>query len=352
MIKVLLADDEPVILHSVEVSIPWEKMGLALCGAYGDGMSAYHAFLDESPDIVLTDIRMPALSGLELIRRTRAFSPDTVFIILSGYADFDYARTAMEYGVRYYLLKPCSQERIMDAMKTAMKDVEGIRQTRQAQSAYAGMLAQGNSVPESPDPDVTTSEGRARIHALVRSLPGAEQAKIYAFGILCRVQGITPEDAGNLPPFGNKLAGMKTREEVADFLMNCLTSVYEKDGHASGTRRFVARILRWVEEDYADPELSLKTIAEQKLFMNTDYVSREFLRETGEKFSQALIRTRMEHAKELMRERAWDAKIYEIAEQVGCSNAQYFAQAFKKYTGVTPTGYMEAQRTGGGIKSC
>ena len=240
----------------------------------------------------------------------------------------------------------------MDVMKTAMKDVEEIRQTRQAQSAYAGMLAQGNSVPESPDPDVTTSEGRARIHALVRSLPGAQQAKIYAFGILCRVQGITPEDAGNLPPFGNKLAGMRTREEVADFLMNCLTSVYEKDGHASGTRRFVARILRWVEEDYADPELSLKTIAEQKLFMNTDYVSREFLRETGEKFSQALIRTRMERAKELMRERAWDAKIYEIAEQVGCSNAQYFAQAFKKYTGVTPTGYMEAQRTGGGIKSC
>ncbi len=344
MIKVLLADDEPVILRSMRSSIPWEDMGLTLRGAFTDGMSAYDAFLDESPDIVLTDIRMPAFSGLELIRRTRTFSPDTVFVILSGYADFEYARTAMEYGVRYYLLKPCSQERIMETLRAAMKDVESIRRTRQAEIAYADMLAQGD--PSEPQTqDFTTPEGRERIHRSMLLLSGAEQAKIVAFGILCRVQGITPGDAENLPPFGNKLAGMHSREEVADFLRSCLACVYEQESHASGRRRFVAKILRCIEHEHGNPELSLKTIAEQKLFMNTDYVSREFLRETGEKFSQALIRTRMEHAKALLRERGRDARIYEIAEQVGLSNAQYFAQAFRKYTGMTPTAYIESLHT-------
>lgn len=349
MIKVLLADDEPVILRSVHSSIPWKEMGLTLCGAYEDGMSAYHAFLDENPDIVLTDIRMPAFSGLDLIRQTRTFSPDTVFVILSGYADFDYARTAMEFGVRYYLLKPCTQEKIMGVLKSAVQDVEQIRRTRQAKNVYAGMLARADSVPGAAEAiriqDFGNEGYRDRIRTFVLGFSSVDEAKIYAFGLLCRIQEIQPEDQESLPPFGNKIARMKSKEEVADFLETCLAAVYEKEGRASGQRRFVVKILQYIEEEYGNPELSLKTIAEQRLFMNTDYVSREYLRETGEKFSQTLIRTRMEHAKRLLHEKAGDVKIYEIAEQVGCSNAQYFAQAFRKYTGITPTGYIETHRS-------
>ena len=90
----------------------------------------------------------------------------------------------------------------------------------------------------------------------------------------------------------------------------------------------------------SDGNLSLKWIAENYLYMNTDYVSREFYRETGEKFSTYLNRIRMEEAKQLLLLLGDEERIYQVAEQVGCSNARYFGQAFKKYTGQTPTAYI------------
>ena len=78
--------------------------------------------LDLYPDIVLTDIRMPGLSGLELIERMHEINKDMQFIILSGYNEFEYAKTAMQYGVRHYLLKPCSEQQIIDSIKEIKQD--------------------------------------------------------------------------------------------------------------------------------------------------------------------------------------------------------------------------------------
>lgn len=111
MLKIVVADDEAFVLQSICTSINWKEIGLKLVGSCKDGMEAWHAILDENPDLVMTDIRMPGLSGLELIEKTKEISPQTVFIILSGYQEFEYARTAMQYGVRHYLIKPCSCEK-------------------------------------------------------------------------------------------------------------------------------------------------------------------------------------------------------------------------------------------------
>ena len=80
--------------------------------------------LDLYPDIVLTDIRMPGLSGLELIERMHKINKDMQFIILSGYNEFEYAKTAMQYGVRHYLLKPCSEQQIIDSIKEIKQDYQ------------------------------------------------------------------------------------------------------------------------------------------------------------------------------------------------------------------------------------
>ena len=104
MLKIVVADDEAFVLQSICTSINWKEIGLKLVGSCKDGMEAWHAILDENPDLVMTDIRMPGLSGLELIEKTKEISPQTVFIILSGYQEFEYARTAMQYGVRHYLI--------------------------------------------------------------------------------------------------------------------------------------------------------------------------------------------------------------------------------------------------------
>lgn len=117
MIKLLIADDEPIIRDTLSTSIHWASLGIQLIGTAANGIEAYNIILDEYPDIVLTDIKMPGFSGLELIERIKKINHDTDFIILSGYSDFKYAQEAMRYGVRNFLLKPCNENQIIQSVK-------------------------------------------------------------------------------------------------------------------------------------------------------------------------------------------------------------------------------------------
>lgn len=124
MLKLLLVDDEEIICNTIARVIPWDELGITLIGTCLDGVDAYHTILDESPDIVMTDIRMPGISGLELIERISHTNLNTQFIILSGYGEFDYAKRAMKCGVRHYLLKPCDNQQIIECLKAVIKDCQ------------------------------------------------------------------------------------------------------------------------------------------------------------------------------------------------------------------------------------
>lgn len=124
MLKLLIVDDEEIICNTIASVIPWEELGITLVGTCLDGVEAYHTILDESPDIVMTDIRMPGISGLELIERISNTNLNTQFIILSGYGEFEYAKRAMKCGVRHYLLKPCDNQQIIDCLKSVIEDCQ------------------------------------------------------------------------------------------------------------------------------------------------------------------------------------------------------------------------------------
>lgn len=117
MLKLLIADDERIIRETISSIIDWEKEDIEVIGLCKNGIEAYDMILDESPDIVLTDIRMPGMDGLELIRRISQTNLNTQFIILSGFGEFSYAREAMRFGVRHYLLKPCNEIQILDSVR-------------------------------------------------------------------------------------------------------------------------------------------------------------------------------------------------------------------------------------------
>lgn len=123
MIKLLIADDERIIRETISTLIDWDSLGIHLIGLAQNGFEAYNIILDESPDIVLTDIKMPGLTGLELIQKIYEINKKTQFIILSGYGEFEYAKTAMEYGVRHYLLKPCNEEQIIRSINEILAEI-------------------------------------------------------------------------------------------------------------------------------------------------------------------------------------------------------------------------------------
>ena len=110
MIKVLVADDEEIVRTSLVDMIPWQELGMVLVGSVRNGLEALDVVSDDPPDIVITDIRMPMMDGLELIEKIKMLSPDTEIIILSGFSEFSYAQKAMSYGVKHYLLKPTRKE--------------------------------------------------------------------------------------------------------------------------------------------------------------------------------------------------------------------------------------------------
>ena len=104
---------------------------------------------------------------------------------------------------------------------------------------------------------------------------------------------------------------------------------------------FVDRIKKFVEENYHMPNLTLRYVAEEVVFMNTQYIGKQFYKQTGMKFSEYLLQVRMEHAVSLLEGRE-KIKVYEAAERVGLGeNIKYFYQLFKKYTGKTLKEYRE-----------
>ena len=114
--KVFLVDDEIIIREGIRESFPWEDTPYSLVGEAPDGEMALPMIRDTNPDIVITDIRMPFMDGLELCRQLRSRMPWIGIIILSGYDEFEYARQGMQLGVREYLLKPISVEELRQAL--------------------------------------------------------------------------------------------------------------------------------------------------------------------------------------------------------------------------------------------
>lgn len=141
MIKLLIADDEKIIRETISRLIDWEQMGIQLIGTAENGLEALNIILDESPEIVMTDIRMPGLSGLELIQQISSLNQDTEFIILSGYGEFEYAKEAMKYGVRHYLLKPCNETQIAEAVGSVKKHIQRTKESSDNNALFS--LSQG-----------------------------------------------------------------------------------------------------------------------------------------------------------------------------------------------------------------
>ena len=106
MYKVFIADDEEIIRDGLCRALPYEELGLTLVGAAEDGEQALREIARLQPDIVLTDVQMPFLDGLSLVEAAREASPRSKFVLITGYGEFEYARRAVQLGVKQYLLKP------------------------------------------------------------------------------------------------------------------------------------------------------------------------------------------------------------------------------------------------------
>lgn len=131
MYKLLIVDDEEIEREGMKQFIPWEKYEIELAGSAWNGVEGFEKIQKEKPEIVLTDIKMPVMDGIELIRKTRKMFPEIEFVVLSGYGEYEFTSRVMEEGVRYYILKPCDEQKIAAVLERVKADIKEKRKSRQ-----------------------------------------------------------------------------------------------------------------------------------------------------------------------------------------------------------------------------
>ena len=112
MYQIFIADDEAIIREGLKCLLDYEALGFTIAGEAANGESAYEQIIAAQPDVVLLDIRMPKMLGLDVIKNARERGFKGKIIILSGYSDFKYAQEAIRYGVQYYLTKPIDEDEL------------------------------------------------------------------------------------------------------------------------------------------------------------------------------------------------------------------------------------------------
>ena len=115
--RVFLVDDEFLQRALVKKTVDWNSLGMEICGEAEDGEEALKKILEEKPDILIMDINIPYMNGIEVSKKVKVIFPEIQVIILTAYGEFEYAKKAMKYGVRHYLLKPCNKNQILESIQ-------------------------------------------------------------------------------------------------------------------------------------------------------------------------------------------------------------------------------------------
>lgn len=123
MFTVLLVDDEPTILKALSTCIPWQQFGIGSVLTASDGLKALDIISDQTVHLLITDIKMPRMDGMTLLRKLRNSHPEIHCILLTAYSEFEYARQALQLGVENYLLKPLQKEELEETIEKALDNI-------------------------------------------------------------------------------------------------------------------------------------------------------------------------------------------------------------------------------------
>ncbi|WP_223702550.1 response regulator transcription factor [Sutcliffiella deserti] len=124
MMKVLICDDEIQIRKGLRMKIDWNQEGFEIVDEASNGQEAMEKLRQREIDVVITDVRMPIMDGIEFVKRSHQEFPNLKIIVLSGYSDFEYAKATMQAGVKDYLLKPVAPDELVEALQRIRYEME------------------------------------------------------------------------------------------------------------------------------------------------------------------------------------------------------------------------------------
>lgn len=146
MLKVLIVDDEPDICELIHKLIAWKELDLFSIGSVQNGVTAMEIILRQKPDIVISDIQMPGMTGLEMIEKAHQQGLQTSFIVISGYREFEYAQKAIRFGVEEYLLKPINKNDLNLVLRRLIQKKDSLQEQQDYARMMQGELLQKNTI--------------------------------------------------------------------------------------------------------------------------------------------------------------------------------------------------------------
>ncbi|MVP02353.1 response regulator [Paenibacillus lutrae] len=395
-LKVMLVDDELLVRLGIKSLIEWEQHGFTYLGDAPDGEKALELMQHEPPDILLTDIVMPRMNGLELIDRVKLLYPDMLIIVLSSHNEFDYVRKAMKLGVEDYILKTSLKpSELLDILVETSKKIarkreqpaigsnrEGRAISREEAagrklSLWLARCAGQTAAPQEPsEPEEELPPGsfflllqpqqlregvpEASAMQMLSHLFQSELGELLAcpplgtghkHEMILLIRGgadqKTPDAAllaANLASSSNRLLGITLNVALSgvlgswhEFSRAYAQAREEISNHQvlETSRDDIKRLLDYMKENYAQ-DISLKQAAEM-INISESYLSYIFKKETGTGFTDCLNMLRIDKAAHSLLHT--HLPIYEISLQVGYENINYFGRIFKKIKGVSPQKY-------------
>ncbi len=367
VIKIFLAEDEAIIRRGIRDSIDWEANGLEFVGEAGDGEYAYPLILKTEPDILLTDVKMPFMDGLELSRLVKKSLPNIKIIILSGYNEFDYAKEAIKIGISDYLLKPITSASLVDALKRV---AETIREERERTRLLERYFVSYEKYTEFLDKTDYSGVDRKLIEDFLK-LGSVEECgpfideyfaavgehnykslllrQYMTVDIFYCVQEFLkslkvetdeiPETLRDIKEIPKVIGGVETTVAYLKALFHFALSARDK---CSNDRygNLIREARAYIAEHFARSDFSLNMISAH-IGVSSSYFSSIFKQEMGQSFVEYLTKVRIDKACELLK--CTNLRTAEIGESVGYNDPHYFSATFKKIMGQSPKDYKAGE---------
>ena len=355
--KVLIIDDEPWSREVVKSLGAWQSLQLEVIGEAEDGTEGLRLIAELKPDIVVTDMRMPGIDGVELLREMHERFPSLKIIVMSGFDDFVYLKQAIRSRVVEYLMKPidpeelnaslarCSQELIEDQGSANPLDGSALLFTDPAvldeylalrRKVYGYLLElNGASIP-----DAFAKLERFLQSALREEQDGNMLSQI-SHDFLLMLEEFAAENQISREllkndPFhgGGFVPGTDALSGVIDELRRLYLGAVDAVAKLSRSRNGLdlAEVQAYIEQHFQD-QISLETIA-RRFFISKEHLSRAFKTFSGENISDYITRKRMEKARDMILGQGLEIK--RAAQLTGYEDLAYFYRVFKKHFGLTP----------------
>jgi two-component system, response regulator YesN len=357
MYTVLLVDDDRSMLYMLRRYKGWSEHGFVISGEACDGREALALLNEKKIDLILSDIKMPGMDGMELVKELSRLEIDCTVVFLSTVGDFEHARQGIRLGVFDYLLKPFDEQAIGDVLnrvkdqldeqylheakskfeKRKSEDILGLYVPREAVAELSSALLSGNR-----DDTMLAAE---KTYDEILKVFGEDDLKTEALIQVVLVN--TGEKICSANPFISKVEKL-TFENI--FQQSCGNADQRRHAFLSQIARLSDIVQKYELErkesvirsictfvlDHAEEPLTLEAVANEVHFRG-DYVGKLFKKKTGRRLSEYITAIKMEHAKYLLR--TGDYKNYELCEKLSYNDSDYFCSLFKKHTGMTPNEY-------------